>query len=75
MTGEEKHCTESEGSGMTEIDATLQVIAFAFDNGLCGFWTTICGKWIHPQFVTDEMPKEARMCKQCAKKEADHEVS
>lgn len=30
MTGEEKHCTESEGAGMTEIDATLQVIALAF---------------------------------------------
>lgn len=45
------------------------------NNGMCGFWTTICGKWIHPQSVTDEMPKEARMCKQCANKEADHEVS
>ena len=29
MTGEEKHCTESEGAGMTEIAATLQVIALA----------------------------------------------
>ena len=29
MTGEGKHCTESEGAGMTEIDATLQVIAIA----------------------------------------------
>ena len=29
MTGEGKHCTESEGAGMTEIDATLQVIALA----------------------------------------------
>lgn len=45
------------------------------DNGLCGFWMTTCGKWIHPQFVTDEIPEGARMCKQCAKKEADHEVS
>ena len=29
MTGEEKHCTESEGAGMNEIYATLQVIAIA----------------------------------------------
>lgn len=29
MTGEEKHCTESEGAGMTEIAETLQVIALA----------------------------------------------
>ena len=29
ITGGGKHCTESEGAGMTEIDATLQVIAIA----------------------------------------------
>lgn len=39
------------------------------DNGLCGFWMTACGKWIHPNGVTDNMPEGARMCKQCEKKE------
>lgn len=45
------------------------------DNGLCGFWTTICGKWIHPVSVSDELPERVRICKLCAKKEAAHEGS
>lgn len=44
------------------------------DNGLCGFWTTVCGKRIHPQSVTEDIPEEARTCKQCAKKEDIHGV-
>lgn len=58
--------------GTTEKKIT-HIIKDNHDNGLCGFWITICGKWIHPQSVTDERPEEGRMCKQCAKKEAAHD--
>ena len=58
--------------GTTEKKIT-HIIKGNHDNGLCGFWTTICVKWIHPQSVTDERPEEGRMCKQCAKKEAAHD--
>lgn len=33
--------------GTTEKKIT-HIIKDNHDNGLCGFWTTICGKWIHP---------------------------
>ena len=58
--------------GTTEKKIT-HIIKDNHDNGLCGFLITICGKWIHPQSVTDERPEEGRMCKQCAKKEAAHD--
>ena len=48
--------------GTTEKKIT-HIIKDNHDNGLCGFWITICGKWIHPQSVTDERPEEGRMCK------------
>ena len=43
--------------GTTEKKIT-HIIKDNHDNGLCGFWITICGKWIHPQSVTDERPEE-----------------
>lgn len=45
------------------------------DNGLCGYWARKCGKYIRPVSLHDNVPEGARICKQCAKKEADHEVS
>ena len=40
--------------------------------GFCNQW----GKWtLCSDFCSRAVKKEARMCKQCAKKEADHEVS
>lgn len=43
------------------------------NNGLYGFWYTKCGKYIHPIALHDDAPEETRMCKLCAKKEADHD--
>lgn len=42
--------------------------------GWCGFACTICGKWIRPDRLTQDKPEGARMCKQCIKKEAEHEA-
>ena len=37
--------------------------------GWDGFPCTVCGKWVRPQNITTEKPKNCRLCKQCAKKE------
>lgn len=48
----------------------VHVIGENARNGECGYWFTICGKWIRPKDVSDTKPGGCRMCKACAKKEA-----
>lgn len=36
-------------------------------NGLCGYWDTVCGKWIHPTDIFEEIPGGARLCSHCKK--------
>nr|DAW55825.1 MAG TPA: hypothetical protein [Caudoviricetes sp.] len=37
------------------------------DNGVCGFWDTVCGKWIHPVVTVDKLPAAVRLCSHCKK--------
>lgn len=59
--------------GTTEKKITHIIQAGTVDGA--GYWMTACGKWIKPKKFAKKKPEECRMCKQCAKKEAAHEVS
>ena len=55
--------------GTTEKKIT-HIIDESREKGWGGFVNTVCGKWIRPDWLTQDRPDGTRMCKLCAKKEA-----
>ena len=37
------------------------------NNGACGFFDTVCGKWMHPVVIVDKLPADVRLCSHCKK--------
>ena len=44
------------------------IIVEGSGNGLGGYWSTFCGKWISPTGISEDVPGNARLCTQCQKK-------
>ena len=55
--------------GTTEKKIT-HIIDESREKGWGGFVNTDCGKWIRPDWLTQDRPDGTRLCKLCAKKEA-----
>ena len=54
----------------TTVKKITHIIDESREKGWGGFVNTVCGKWIRPDWLTQDRPDGTRMCKLCAKKEA-----